>query len=555
MVARERLAARSTISIRLGEQIASLFARMSIVAIPRAEGVKSHARHENGISPRAADRVAGPAASWMPLLAAVILLPFANGGQSIALAAWLAPLFLLRFTRTHRRSVALPVSLLVQAVAFAIQFRGMIPFVPIAQATVILFYAFVFTAPYIGDNLAMLRLRGFSRSLVFPLVWSAIEFLVSFGPFGSWCTVPYSQYGNLALLQILAVTGLCGITFLIGWTASAGNALWEERAFVPRVPPVTIACATLMVVVLLAGSTRLALFPPLAKTVRIASLSKLDVALHPDTQVLQRFDHHESLDSGEIKTIRERAAVIADDLLVRTGSEARAGARIVFWGEGNARVLKEDEADLIRRGRTLAQSNGIYLGMTLASWHLEATPHLENKIVLIQPDGTSAWEFFKAHPVPGREAAISIRSDGKMRILETPYGRLSAAICFDADFPRLLAQAGRLQADIVLDPSNDWKAIDPWHTRMASFRAIEQGFNLVRHTSHGLSAAFDYQGRQLATMDHFAADNRVLVAQVPTSGARTLYSICGDWFGWFCVGSLSILLLGFLGSKREPDRV
>ena len=124
-------------------------------------------------------------------------------------------------------------------------------------------------------------------------------------------------------------------------------------------------------------------------------------------------------------------------------------------------------------------------------------------------------------------------------MLDTPYGRLSSAICFDADFPSLLAQAGKMRTDIVLDPSNDWKAIDPWHTRMASFRAIEQGFNLVRHTSQGLSAAFDYEGRQLAAMDHYVASDHTLVAQVPTRGTRAAYGVLGDWFAWICLIGLA----------------
>ena len=274
---------------------------------------------------------------------------------------------------------------------------------------------------------------------------------------------------------------------------------------------------------------------------RVASLTQLDLDLHPDPKVVGRFFRHAPLTLAEITTIRERAAAIDDDLLRRSEREARAGARIVFWGEANAPVLKGDEDDLIRRGGILAKSSGIYLGMALASWHLETTPPLENKIVLIQPDGRAAWEFFKAHPVPGGEAAISITRDGKLRLVDTPYGRLSSIICFDADFPRLLSQAGRFGADIVLDPSNDWRAIDPWHTRMASFRAIEQGFNMVRHTSHGLSAAFDYQGRQLASMDHYVTSDRVLVTQVPTRGTRTPYASLGDWFGWTCLAGLVIL--------------
>ncbi len=480
--------------------------------------------------------------TWVPLLVAVLLLPFANGTNTVALAAWLAPLFLLRFSRCQRIIVGLPVILAVQCVALAIQYRGMVPFPMPVYIAVIVGYALAFTLPYVVDRLLARRLSRFPGSLVFPATWTSIEYLLFLGPFGTWFATAYSQ-SDLALLQLLSVTGLWGITFLIGWTASAGNALWEEWTITRRVPRVTAICALLTIVAIMAGSLRLALFPPTGATVRVASLSAMESELHPDSKVMGRFFRHESLTPEEIVTIRERAAAADNDLLNRSEREAKAGARIIFWGESNAPVLKQDENDLIQRGAILAKTNGIYLGMALASWHLESTPPLENKIVLMQPDGTSAWEFFKAHPVPGGEAAISLRGDGKVRVLDTPYGRLSSVICFDADFPSLLAQAGRLRTDILLDPSNDWKAIDPWHTKMASFRAIEQGINLVRHTSQGLSAAFDYQGRQLAAMDHYVARDRVLVAQVPTRGTRTLYALLGDWLAWVCLLGLAALVL------------
>jgi apolipoprotein N-acyltransferase len=107
------------------------------------------------------------------------------------------------------------------------------------------------------------------------------------------------------------------------------------------------------------------------------------------------------------------------------------------------------------------------------------------------------------------------------------------------DFPGHLKQAGRRNADIMLVPSNDWREIDPWHSHMARFRAIEQGFNMVRHVSNGLSLASDYQGRVLASMDHFATDQREMVAMVPTRGVRTLYSLIGDLFAWVCVAGLA----------------
>jgi apolipoprotein N-acyltransferase len=102
----------------------------------------------------------------------------------------------------------------------------------------------------------------------------------------------------------------------------------------------------------------------------------------------------------------------------------------------------------------------------------------------------------------------------------------------------------------MLDPSNDWRAIDPWHTQMASFRTIEQGFNLIRQTSQGLSAAFDYQGRRLAAMDHYQTTDYAMVSQVPTRGVSTIYTGLGDWFAWLCLVGLACLTVLSLRKKR-----
>jgi apolipoprotein N-acyltransferase len=228
----------------------------------------------------------------------------------------------------------------------------------------------------------------------------------------------------------------------------------------------------------------------------------------------------------------------------------RAGAKIVFWGEINAPLMKEDESAFVTRGGELAAKYHAYLGMALAVWTRERRPPMENKLVLIQPNGQVAWEYNKARPVPGGDAALQIPGDGKLRVLDTPYGRISSIICFDGDFPQVVAQAGTLRTDLMLDPSSDWRAIDPWHTQMASFRGIEQGFNLIRQTSQGLSAAYDYQGRRLASMDHYQTADYAMVSEVPTKGVRTIYSRFGDWFAWACLIALVVLLS--LSFRRRP---
>jgi hypothetical protein len=62
-------------------------------------------------------------------------------------------------------------------------------------------------------------------------------------------------------------------------------------------------------------------------------------------------------------------------------------------------------------------------------------------------------------------------------------------------------------------PENENPAIDPIHSRMALYLAVENGFNLLLHAS--LSLARDYQGRLDGLKDHYQAMDRVLVAQLP----------------------------------------
>ena len=384
---------------------------------------------------------------------------------------------------------------------------------------------------------------------MFPTTWAATEYLVSRGPYGSWGSAAYSQYGNLPLLQLLSLTGLWGITFLIGWFAAVCNRLWEEGLDSKRARRGAWLCVGTIAIVMLLGGARLALFPPSSPTVRVASVSRRDVAPAPSGTTMRRVFEAQAT-PADLDMFNTWTTVTNEDLLSRAEREMKAGARIVFWGEGNAFLLKEEEAAFVARGGDLAAKYKVYLGMAMGVVSKGQRPCCQNKLTLVQPDGRVAWEYIKALPVPGAESAHMVRGDGKLRELETRYGRLSSIICFDADFPQLLAQGGASGTDIMLDPSNDWHAIDPWHTQMASFRAIEQGFNLTRQTSQGLSATFDYQGRRLASMDGYHTTDYAMISEIPTKGVRTIYSRLGDWFAWVCMAGLALLAVQSLRRKH-----
>jgi apolipoprotein N-acyltransferase len=476
---------------------------------------------------------------WFPLAGGLFL--FANGRNNVAIAAWLAPVFMLRFLRGGSASRALALYAVIIA-GWAFQFRGMVPLPQPGLAIVWMAYGLAVILPFLVDRAAIRRSAAFWSTLLFPCAAAGVDYVVSLLPYGSWGSPAYTQYGNLPLIQLASLTGIYGITFLMAWTASVVNWAWERGFEGRKVRRGALVYVCVLSAVLFWGGVRI-MFPPSGPTVRIVSLTQPDIEPFPNDDAGHRAVTGK-LTPGELADIRNRSKSICDNLLSRAAREADAGARIVFWGEGNSFVLSEDEATFMARAAQFAQDKKIYLGLGNVVWHYGSEKPLENTLVLFDPDGKLLWRFLKAHPVPGGEAAISKRADGRLKFTDTPFGRMSGVICFDADSVQLLHQAGKGAADLLLIPSNDWRAIDPWHTQMAVFRGVEQGFNMVRHVSHGLSIATDFQGRVHGAMDHYdTAGDRVLVAQLPTRGVRTVYGRLGDLFAWLAVVGATVLLI------------
>jgi len=90
---------------------------------------------------------------------------------------------------------------------------------------------------------------------------------------------------------------------------------------------------------------------------------------------------------------------------------------------------------------------------------------------------------------------------------------------------------------------------------MASFRGIENGFSIVRAAGHGLSTAFDYQGRTLATADYFTT-KQAMISHVPTHGVKTIYAVVGDLFAWLSIVGFATLvgLALFRPARANPER-
>jgi apolipoprotein N-acyltransferase len=387
------------------------------------------------------------------------------------------------------------------------------------------------------------RLKGVTAALVFPVTATAWEFVTqSINPMGTFGAVAYSQYGNLPLMQLVSVTGLSGLTFMITWFGSTANWIWERSFSRPAIRLGGTLYAAVMGFVLLYGGARLVFHDSTAGTMQIASFS-LDLQGEGVRQM--------SLLRSDRAAYRQKARGFHDRYFDETRRQADSGAQLILWPEAAGICASEDEAALIERGQQLAREKRIYLGMSLYIHDLQGDQPPENKLIVVDPAGEVVMKHYK---YGGNQFEGSVLGNGALKTFQTPSAKVGGVICWDMDFPRIMSQAGRNGTDILLAPANDWKAVSTTHAHMAVFRAVENGVSLVRQAKNGLSIATDPYGRTLATMDHFTASERLMIAQVPTTGVTTVYSVIGDLFAWTSViGFLILVCLAVVESRRSKQ--
>lgn len=474
-----------------------------------------------------------------------ILMPFYNGRYVIPIATWLGPLFIVRYYRTAKSKKDIGLCYIVMMLSSFISFKGVTGLEGSIEYVVLIGMSFIFFSPFFIDKLIASKFKGFKSTLVLPLAGVTVEYLFSIiSPYCTWGSIAYSQYGNLELEQLLSITGIWGISFILYWFYSAINWMWENNFHIAGIKKGVSILMSVIFLVLLAGGIRVKVFNTNSDTVKIASISVPHKPLWKDIDLIMDGSGNTAENISEVK---DKLTGLHEELLNLTVREARNGAKVIFWHECNGLVFKEDEDMFIKQTSEIAKKYNIYIMMSIGAFK-PGINSCENKVVMIDSNGEIGFQYEKTKIVPGDN---DIKSDGIIKYVDTPYGRIGSAICYDMDFPSHIRQAGKKNIDILLVPSSDWKEIDPIHTEMASFRAVENGFNFVRQVQNGYSLSTDYLGDTISSMDFFNTEDKVMLSHVPTKGTRTIYSLIGDFFAWICVGVFCILMACIILKKRN----
>ncbi|MBN2006359.1 MAG: hypothetical protein JXA21_23605 [Anaerolineae bacterium] len=479
--------------------------------------------------------------------------------NQVWIAAWIGPVFLIRFMRTNKWVPAAILGFVVLQIAVAL---GMIPMIASMDAETnmtgnmdpsfiiagsvkagTMFLALLFLVPFVLDKAIYKHLPKSVSHLIFPSGIVAVELFYS-TKIGTLFCFGQSQLALPPLVMAASIFGMLGLSFLITWFAPMINSLWEENWDIKKLGTSGFVYLSVMTLILTYGAVAVVFPQKTDKTVPVAGIllnanfegrlfatgfNFVDPDVKPDEYISQLSSPSSHLQEMHTKTL---AAI-------------EAGAKIIIWQE-YALTLESTVADtLLQEMKYLADQEDVYLLISYGRILNEAEKTekiMKNISVLFTPEGETGWEYEKAYPTPGEDLAVAAGSK-IIPYLDTPYGRIGQATCFDLHFPQYIRQASVKNIDVLLDPSVDGSAYTPLHTFNAGYRAVENGFTLVRVTGDGYSAVLDPYYRLWSAQHTFEQGTDNFYYNVPVVSKKTVYANIGFIFPYAVVLLLISLII------------
>lgn len=408
----------------------------------------------------------------------------------------------------------------------------------------ILLPSLLFAAAVSGARRVALAMGPVAAMLAFATLWAGLDLLLTLLPgIGSMLSPAGAEVGAPALIQIAALVGFTGVTFLLGTVAAAIALSWRTR----RPGPILIAAA-LFTANAAYGYRRVSQAP--TGTQRVALINSntygywapLAHEHEPAAAVQAAALHVIDAYASQIESLRGRHVrlVVLPENLAPIG----AGWRDQAWAKLAAAA---DTTGATVVGGFNSVLDGARRNVALAFIPGAARPAVYEKRQLV-PGGESP--FFAPGPGP----------------LALPEGT-GIEICLDMDSPGMIRRDEvATRPELLAVPASeigthgDWSnlgtAADDWfHARDAMLRSVEDGVPMARSAGRGLLTLSDRYGR-IVGQASTAAGFTTLVGNLPLSGrgGATLYDRIGDLFGWLCLAlGLGLVAASWRRVPRASD--
>jgi len=388
--------------------------------------------------------------------------------------------------------------------------------------------------------------RGLAALVVVPSYWLVIEWIRSWQGFGGpWALLGASQWQHPAVLGLAAVGGVWLVSFAIV-AANTGIVilLTAGRA------PIRALGAAAAAVVIAAGPAAFALTPPPPHPARFVTLTLVQPGIQHNPRI--RVNASERLSAGL----------------------GRLHPDLVVWGESSIASDLRKDPRLLARLKALSAANGAQI---LANQDSQSPAGKTKVAVLVGPHGIVAtytktrlvpfgeyipfrqqlgWltKISRAAPtnmIPGSGAkVIQMTARNGQRI---PIGVL---ICFESAFPDMSRVVARRGAQLIVYQTSDSTFQGSWapaqHASLGALRAAETGRPVVQAALTGVSAAYDAQGRLLASMSTAQRGRLTVRVGLEPGTALTAFDRYGDVVPWTAIGiALLAAVAGFRTWRRR----
>ncbi|MEJ2005714.1 MAG: nitrilase-related carbon-nitrogen hydrolase, partial [Cyclobacteriaceae bacterium] len=479
-----------------------------------------------------------------------------------------APVLWLLLGRHLKWKIFVPIFVLLQT---GISIVGNLEVFPFPLPAMVVFYliaTLISIIPYLLDKLTLGKVPLLVQSLIFPSSMVLVLFLFGHGPSGTWGNIAYTQTSWLVFIQSVSLGGIWLIDFLIYWfatvclitlrhgfrTTAAGvfgasflallcYGVFRLNSNVSHVKE-KLEVAGIVANPLFIGEALLLAEYEESTTIP-ADIAQSDPLLQRLNKAYVNFlaDPSNPVYEPVMAAMQENT----DQLFQRANHFS--GKDLITWSEGAFQLIKPNEAEVIERATEWAESHRTTLFLPLAVFHTgrvtPGVPFLENKIVIISSTGEILYSYFKNVPVKGLEP--SFPGDGNIPQFTIDGQTVSPGICYDADFPGLIAQTGQKASGILVLPSSDWKAIAEIHGQMAVMRAIENDVTLFRPTANGNTLAVSGRGEILFRESSFDGFEEVGLDHLPVGQSSAIFSIFPN-----LVPLSSVIVLGIVMLMAVP---
>jgi len=399
----------------------------------------------------------------------------------------------------------------------------------------------------------------------FPIIWTAVEYLRTFGTLGfTWNNLCYTQAQAVQLIQSAAVVGSYGIS---AWIVVINVLIFQLLENLDNYRRIARRLAIIMALFLIPAvygmlvlkapinesdrrSVRVGLIQPNVDpnakwdqeffksnmqllhdlTDSVATLP-LDLVVWPETAppTFLRRNYRGALD-------RIRAHIAALDANLLTGVPDYEGQQAEGYKYYNATFLLRPNSDEIEDYRKMQL---VPFGEYIPLSHY--FPDL-NDLNLGQGN-FEAGNAMKIFHMP-------LKVDRKM--VSDSVLTFNSVICYESTFPAIVRKAARQGSELLVIVSNDaWfgNASAPFlHAEIARFRAIENHIPVVRSANTGISMILDQYGR---TIQYLAfGHSGWLSATLPQGRPNTVFVKYGNWPAALCVIT-ALLLTGYSVIKRR----